>query len=91
MSREGAKTSHGPALSLVISGQGRSPSARPGGAPRRPITATPLLRPVLDRKTGTETTYLRLQHGAAYFKTARCATTSRAECRSRALELPPRA
>ena len=65
-SREGTRTPHGPALMPVISGQGRSPSARPGGLPppRRPITATPPLRPVLDSKAGTEAAYLRLQHGA---------------------------
>ena len=64
-SREGARTPHGSALPPVISGQGCSPSARPGGAspPRRPITATPPLRPVLDRKAGTEAAHLRLQHG----------------------------
>jgi len=82
-SREGARTPHGPALypalSPDISGQGRSLR----GAPRRPIAATPQLRPVLDHKAGTEATHLRLQHGAAFFKTARRATTSRAECRSR--------
>ena len=53
------------------------------GPPRRPTTATPSLRPVLDRKAGTEAAHLRLQHRAAYFKTARRATTSRAECRRR--------
>jgi len=51
--------------------------------PRRPNTATPPLRPVLDRKAGTEATHLRLHHGAEYFKAARRAATSRAECKSR--------
>ena len=74
-SREGARTPHGPALSPVISGQERSPSARPGGPPRRPIAATPPSRSVLDRKAGTVAAHLRLQHGAAYFKAARRATT----------------
>jgi len=81
-SREGARTPHGPALSPVISGQGRSPSARPGGhhsgppQPRRhcnlPSTAKP-----------AQAARLQLQHGAAYFKATRRATTYRAECRSR--------
>ena len=35
------------------------------------------------RKAGTEAAHLRLQRGAAYFKAARRATTSRAECRRR--------
>ena len=69
----------------VISGQERSPSARPGGA-RRPITATPPLRPVLDHKASTEATHPRLQHGAAYFKAARRANTPRAECRIRSTQ-----
>jgi len=55
-------------------------------SPRRPITATPLLRPVLDRKAGIEAAHLRLQHGAAYFKAARRANTSRAECRIRSTQ-----
>ena len=38
-SREGARTPHGPALSPVISGQGRA-QRKTRGPPRRPITAT---------------------------------------------------
>ena len=49
--------------------------------PRRPIAATPPLRPVLDHKAGTEAALLRLHNGAAYFKAARRAATSRAECK----------
>ena len=68
-SREGARTPHCPALSPVISGQGRSPSARPGGPPppsRRPITATPPLRPVLDRKAGAHYVQSRVQKQKAH-------------------------
>ena len=98
-SREGARTPHGPALSPVISSQGRSPRARPGGPPppRRPITATPPLRLVFDRKADTEATHLRLQHGAAYFRpraaSPRPEPSAKAEGTQprRALELPPRA
>jgi len=85
-SRECARTPHGPALSPVISGQGHSPNARPRRPPppRQPITATPPICPVLDRKADTEAAHLRLQHGATHFKAARRATTPRAECRSKA-------
>ena len=59
------------------------PQRKTQGAPRRPTTATPSLRPVLDRKAGTEAAHLQLQHGAAYFQAARRATTFRAECSRR--------
>ena len=52
------------------------------GPPRRPTT-TPSLRPVHDRKAGIEAAHLQLQHGAAYFKATRRATTPRAECKRR--------
>ena len=74
-------------------------NARPGGAPslRWPIKATPPLRPVFDRKAGTEAAHLRLQHGGRVLqgRTAPPRPEPSAEAEGtqprKASELPPRA
>ena len=75
---------HGPTLPPIIrssAARGAHPAQDLGAITPAHHTATPPLRPVLDRKAGTETTHLRLQHGAEYFKAACRAAASRAECR----------
>jgi len=71
-SREGAaRTPHGPAVSLVIrssAARGARPAQDPGATTPAHHTSTPPLRPVFERKAGTEAAHLRLQHGSAYFK-----------------------
>jgi hypothetical protein len=97
-SREGARTPHGPALSPVISGLGRSPSTRPGGHhagpspshPRRRCSLLPTTKPrprppTRGHSAGPRTSRLRC---LAAMRGAESREQTTSPCTAAAVEIP---
>jgi len=72
MSREGARSPHGPVLSPVHQRPGACPAQDPGATitPAHHSHVAAVMQPASDHEAGAEAAHSRSQRGGAYFEAA---------------------